>query len=123
MESEHVPRSAERADVPGMYGRIDVPEVPFIGRKLAVGLHVPLSRQQVELLFGECWINHGERNAVESRVPCSEERIFPPAKANSVPDTTCAGLIAYLSGIDKMSAMCRCFQSWRTLSQKTTTGD
>ncbi len=31
---------------PGMHGRIDVAEGPFVGGQLAVGMHVPLVEQQ-----------------------------------------------------------------------------
>ena len=34
-------------DGPGVHRRIDVPEIPFIGRKLSIGVHIPFTSQQV----------------------------------------------------------------------------
>lgn len=51
--------------------RVNITEVPLVSRDLTIGLHVPLPRQKVKLFFGERRINHGQRDAVESRVPLS----------------------------------------------------
>jgi len=50
-------------------GRVDVAEVPLVGGKRSIGLHVPLSSEEIELLLSEGGIDHGERNAVEGGVP------------------------------------------------------
>ena len=42
---------------PGMDGRVDVAERPFISRQLPIGVHVPFARQQQELAFGELRIH------------------------------------------------------------------
>lgn len=60
-----------------MDGWIDVGEVPFVSRDLAVRSHIPLPGQKVELFLRKGGIHHGERDAVECSVPGGEEGIFP----------------------------------------------
>src|SRR5690606_26321823 len=62
---------------PGVHRRVDVREVPFVGRNLAIGIHIPFTSQQIQLLLRKGGINNGERDAMESSVPCSKERVFP----------------------------------------------
>ena len=38
---------------PGVHGRVDVVEIPFVGRQLSVRMHEPRLRQQRELRLGE----------------------------------------------------------------------
>ena len=61
-----------------MHGRVDIAKVPFIGWDLAVGLHVPLARQEIQLLLCKQGIYDGEWDAVESGVPSREEWVLPP---------------------------------------------
>ena len=57
--------------------RVDVAEGPFVGRQLAVGVHVPLTRHEHELFLGEVGIDERERNAVKREIPGRVPRIFP----------------------------------------------
>ena len=38
---------------PGVDGRVDVAEVPFVGGQLAVGVGIPFAGEQQQLIFGE----------------------------------------------------------------------
>src|SRR3954465_8435761 len=40
-------------------------------------MHVPFPSEEVQLLLGKVWIDHRKWYAMESRVPCCKERIFP----------------------------------------------
>ena len=62
---------------PGVDRRVYVSESPFVGRELAVGMHVPFAEDEHELLFGEIGIDQGERDAVKSQVPRGVPGIFP----------------------------------------------
>ena len=45
------------SSLPSVYRRVDISEIPLICRDLTVGLHIPLSSEQVELLLGEHGVN------------------------------------------------------------------
>lgn len=62
-----------------MYRRVDITEVPFVRGDLTIRLHVPLARQQVQLLLRKRGVNHGEWDTVERGIPSCEERVFPSA--------------------------------------------
>ena len=62
---------------PGMHRRIDVAEVPFVGRDLAVGVHVPLAQHQVQLLLAEVGIHQRQREHVERQVPGRIPGVLP----------------------------------------------
>src|SRR5689334_5180093 len=62
---------------PGMHRRIDVPEGPLVSRQLSVGMHVPFTQQEHELLFREFTIYERERHAVKRQVPRGVPRILP----------------------------------------------
>ena len=62
---------------PGVHRRIDVAQRPLIGGHLAVGVHIPLARQQDELLLSEVRIQIGERQTVKRQIPGGVPRIFP----------------------------------------------
>ena len=62
---------------PGVDRRVNVAEGPFVGRQLAVGVHVPLTGHQNELLLGEVGIDQRQGDAVESQVPSRIPRILP----------------------------------------------
>ena len=67
-------------DPPGRAGvdrRIDVAEVPLVGRELAVGVHVPLAAEQDELPLGPLGVDPGQGDAVEGRVPGGEPGVLP----------------------------------------------
>ena len=67
----HAPRG------PGMHRRVDVPKRPFVGRDLAIGVHIPLAQEEGELVFRKVRVNEGQANAVECQVPGGVPRIFP----------------------------------------------
>src|SRR2546422_925690 len=54
---------------PGVHRRIHVAELPLISGKLAVRVHVPLAREQDELLLGEFSVDLRQRNAMKRQVP------------------------------------------------------
>jgi hypothetical protein len=62
---------------PGVHGRIDIGEIPFVGGDLTVGMEIPFAGEDVELFLCKLNVNHGERDAVERSIPSGEERIFP----------------------------------------------
>ena len=63
--------------------RVDVTEVPFVRRDLTIRLHVPLAREQVELLLRKRRVDQGQRDAMECRIPGREEGVFPPIAMTS----------------------------------------
>lgn len=63
-DTERSPRKVSMHDLtkmesslPSVYRRVDISEIPLICRDLTVGLHIPLSSEQVELLLGEHGVN------------------------------------------------------------------
>ena len=64
-------------DRPGVDRRVDVGEVPLVGRELAVRVHVPFPQQHQQLVLGEGRIDRGEGDHVEGRVPGGEPRVLP----------------------------------------------
>ena len=62
---------------PRVHGRIDVAEVPLVGRQLAVRMQVVVAQHQVELLLGEVGIDHAQRNHVERQVPRGVPGVLP----------------------------------------------
>lgn len=89
-----------------MHGRVHIPKVPLVRWNLPVRLHVPLACKYVELLLGECGVNEGQRNAVERRVPCSEEWVFPSmSRRISEQAWWSRKENTYLSGMERISAM------------------
>ena len=68
---EHAPRR------PRVDGRIHISERPFVGRQLAVRVHEPFAREQIELALGKFRVNQRERDAVERQIPCGIPRVFP----------------------------------------------
>ena len=68
---KHAPRR------PRVDGRVHVAERPFIGGQLAVRVHEPFAREQIELPLGELRVHKRERDAVERQVPRGIPRVFP----------------------------------------------
>jgi len=62
---------------PGMHRRVEVGELPFVGRDLAVGVLELLEQQQPQLFLGELGVDDGEGHAVEGQVPGGEPGILP----------------------------------------------
>jgi hypothetical protein len=64
-------------DGPSVQGRIDIGEIPFVGWDLTVGMEIPFAGEDIELFLCKLNVDHGERDAMERRIPGGEERIFP----------------------------------------------
>ena len=62
---------------PGVYRRVDVPEVPLVGGQCSVGVLEPLAAQQQQLAFGECRVDVRERHGVEGEIPRGEPGVLP----------------------------------------------
>ena len=62
---------------PSMYRRIDIAKGPFIGRQLAVGVHIPFAGHQFELAFGEIGVDQHQGQAVKGQIPGGEPGVFP----------------------------------------------
>ncbi len=67
----HTPRG------PGMHRRIDIAKGPLISGHLAVRVHVPLAREQQQLLLGKGAVQVGQWNAVERQIPGGIPRVLP----------------------------------------------
>ena len=57
--------------------RIDVAEIPFVGRDLAVGMLVPFAHNDIELRLGKMRIDESERDAMKGQVPGRVPGKFP----------------------------------------------
>ena len=68
---EHAPRR------PGVHGRVHVAKRPFVRGELPVGVHVPVVRQEQQLLLGKLGVDHGQGDAVEREVPRGEPGVLP----------------------------------------------
>ena len=62
---------------PGVDRRIDVAEVPFVGRDLAAGMEVEVAQHQQELLLGEVEIDLRQGDGVEGEIPRRVPGILP----------------------------------------------
>ena len=62
---------------PGVHRRVHVAERPLVGGKLPVRVHVPLAREQHELLLRELRIDERERQAVKREIPGGVPGVFP----------------------------------------------
>ena len=71
VDLEHAPGG------PGVHRRIDVAEGPLVGGDLAVRVHVPLARQQHQLLLRELGIDQREGDAVKGEIPGGVPGVFP----------------------------------------------
>ncbi len=69
-------------DGPGVDRRIDVGEVPLVGRELAVRVHVPLAQQQQELVFREVRIDRRRRGSCGTRCPRRRTTGIPTCPAS-----------------------------------------
>ena len=71
IDREHLERG------PRLHRRVDVAEVPFVGRERAVRVLEPFPAQQDELVLGEGRVQVGERHAVKAQVPGGEPGVLP----------------------------------------------
>ena len=62
---------------PRMHWRIYIAKGPFVSGKLAVRVHVPLTQQEYELLFGKLGINQSQRHTMKCEVPRRIPGILP----------------------------------------------
>jgi hypothetical protein len=60
-----------------MHRRVDVAEVPFIRRQLAVGVQIGLPEHQVQLLLAEVRVHQRQCKDMKGQVPSRMPRIFP----------------------------------------------
>lgn len=59
-----------------MHRRIDIAEIPFIGRDLSRRMQEQPDKQQIELLPGKIDVDRGERQRVKGKVPSRKPGIF-----------------------------------------------
>lgn len=96
-----------------MNRRIDIGEVPLVGGQSSVGLHVPLAGHDVELLLGVGGVDHGERDAVEGLREDLRSAQHRQVSASRRTESQMAKKgYSHLSGIDRTSSICMCFQSY-----------
>src|SRR6516225_4960598 len=69
--------AVEKNSRPGLYWRVDVAEIPLIGRDLTGRVQIDLAQKQVELLLGEIAIDNRQRERVKREVPRGEPGILP----------------------------------------------
>ena len=62
---------------PGVHRRIDVAEVPLVGRQLAARVHVDVAQHERELLLGEVEVDQRQRQRVEGEIPGRVPRVLP----------------------------------------------
>ena len=60
-----------------MHGRVDVAEVPFVGRNLAVGVHEAFAQHQLELLLAEIGIDESQGEHMKGEIPDRVPGILP----------------------------------------------
>src|SRR5260370_14424593 len=74
---ERLLRAVKEDRRPGMDWRIDVAEVPLVGRNLTGWMNEVFPQHQIELVFCEIRIDCGERDGMERKVPGRIPRILP----------------------------------------------
>ncbi len=62
---------------PGMHGRIDISQRPFISGNLPVGMHVPFAQHEDELVLGETGIDKRERETMKGQIPGRIPGVLP----------------------------------------------
>ena len=62
---------------PRVHRRVDVAEVPLVGRERAVRVLEPLAAHHQQLVLGERRVDVGQRDRVEGQVPRGEPRVLP----------------------------------------------
>src|SRR6516162_2822944 len=67
--AERLLHAVEENRRPGLYRRVDVAEIPLIGRDLTGRVQINLAQKQVELLLGEIDIDGQQRELVKAMVP------------------------------------------------------
>src|SRR5262249_32638252 len=70
----------DHVDQPGglaVDGRVDVAEVPLIGRNLAAGMEIQLVGHEPELVLREVEVDASQDYAMKRQVPGGEPRILP----------------------------------------------
>ena len=85
---------------PGQHRRVDVVEIPLVGRDLAVGMLIPFAHDEIELRFGEFDVDQREREAMKGQVPRCVPGKFPFVRHRHdalVVEMTPAGVAAVLA--------------------------
>ena len=75
-------RPVEKDRGPGVHRRIDIAEVPLIGRDLTAGVLISPDKQEVELLLGEIYVDGRQRDRVEGEVPSGKPLDIPTCPAS-----------------------------------------
>ena len=70
-------RIVEAQSRPGLHGRIDVAEVPFVSRQLPVRVHVPGLAEQDQLTLGVLQIEISQRGQMKGPVPARKPGKLP----------------------------------------------
>jgi len=60
-----------------VHRRVDVAEIPLVGRQLPVWMKVIVTQHQVQLRLGEFGVDNGERQHVKGQVPGGVPRVLP----------------------------------------------
>ena len=77
---QSTPLAIHLKDAPGgpaMHGRIDVAKRPLVGGQLAVRVHVPLTRQEDQLLLRKVGIDQRKRDRMKGEIPRGVPRVLP----------------------------------------------
>ena len=67
--------------IPCMNRWVDVAEIPFVRRNLAIRFHIPFPSKQIQLFLRKRWVNDSQGYTVEGSIPSSKKRIFPPGRS------------------------------------------
>jgi len=77
LAAQRLPHPIDKDRRPGLYRRVDIAEVPLIGRDLSGWMQIGLAEQQIELLLGEIDVYARQGYRVERQVSGGEPGIFP----------------------------------------------
>src|SRR6516164_6838688 len=62
---------------PSVHRRIDITERPFISGQLAIGVHIPVARQQQQLVLGKARIDRCQGDGMKREIPGRIPWVFP----------------------------------------------
>src|ERR1700739_1609646 len=62
---------------PGVHRWINIAEIPFVGRHLAIGMKIESAYHQFELLFGKLRVYQRKRQCMKGQVPCGIPGVLP----------------------------------------------
>ena len=112
--------AVEKDRRPGLDRRVDVAEVPLIGRDLPGRMQVKLLQQQIELLLGEIDVDRRQGDRVKGQIPGGEPRIFPLVRHRDdmVADHVEPLAVAHLTRRSAASRSTPCSSSHLSVSRK-----